>query len=310
VALRIVLLVGLGPVLLVGLVLGVVALARRPAPAPSEAAEAARRHAGVVSGLALAVLLGSLVVGAAIAGGSATGLEHGRYLGLVPAAAGAAFALVHAIGELTWPRPTGTLRRAPLARRTTADVTPAWLRRVTWAVATLAVVALVLCGLVADDDGRGLSRTYPDGAAGAGPFPGWFYGAPLLVAVVVVLAATEGVLRLVAHRPAVMNAAPEWDLALRRLSAHRVLRGAQLVLGWTTAGVLLLAGNAASALGRTRMLDVPSEAGSAYATLGLVGTLLGLVVGVGCVVVALTPGRPATTEPRSLTASPVGAEPA
>ena len=309
-ALRILLVFGLAPVLLLCAVLGIVELARRPAPSPSQAAEAARRHAGIVSGVALGLLVGALVLGAAIVNGSASGLSHGRYLGLVPAGAGLAFAAAHAIGELTWPRPTGTVRRAALARRTVADVAPTWLRRVTWAWAAVACVTLVVCGFIADDDGRGISRTYPGGAAGAGPFPGWFYGVPLLIAVVVVLAAAEGVLRLVAHRPAVMNAAPEWDLALRRLSAHRVLRGAQLVLGWTTAGVLFFAGNAASALGRTGTLDVPSEASSAYATVGLVGTLLGLVVGVGCVVVALTSGRPATSEPRSLTASPVGAEPA
>ena len=307
-ALRILLLFGLAPVLLVSAALGVVALARRPAPAPSEAAEAARRHAGIVSGVALAFLLGSLVVGSAIANSSTTGLSHGRWLGLVPAGAGVAFVVVHAIGELTWPRPTGTMRRAPLTRRTTGDVAPTWLRRVTWVWAALASVTLVVCGLAADDDGRGLSYTYPDGVAGAGPFPGWFYGVPLLVAVVVVLAATEGVLRLVARRPAVMDADPEWDLALRRLSAHRVLRGAQLVLGWTTAGVLVFAGNAAATLGRTEGASVPP--GTGYTVVGLIGVLLALVIGLGCVVVALKPGRPATSRPRPLAAAPVGAGPA
>jgi len=307
---RILALFGLVPVLLVGAVLAVVALARRPAPSPSEAAEAARRHAGVVSGVAVGVLLAALVLGLAIVSSSSTGLGQGRYLGLVPAVAGLAFAAVHAIGELTWPRPTGSVRRAPLTRRTVADVAPTWLRRVTWAWAAVACVTLVVCGLIADDDGRGISRTFPNGSAGAGPFPGWFYGVPLLIAVVVVLVVAEGVLRLVAHRPAVMNAAPEWDLALRRLAAHRVLRGAQLVLGWTTAGVLFFAGNAAGALGRAGIEDVPFPGGTAYAVVGLVVTLLGLVVGLGCVGVALTPGHPAALTPRPLAPTPLGAEPA
>ena len=44
------------------------------------------------------------------------GLTAGLSMGLLPAAGGAAFLAVHAVGERTWPRPTGAVRRAPLAR--------------------------------------------------------------------------------------------------------------------------------------------------------------------------------------------------
>jgi hypothetical protein len=42
----------------------------------------------------------------------------------------------------------------------------------------------------------------------------------------------------VAHRPAVVDADPAYDDASRRLSAHRVLRGVQLGLALSLAGVL------------------------------------------------------------------------
>ena len=42
--------------------------------------------------------------------------------GVIPFAAGIAFLGVHAIGERTWPRPTGSIRRAALVARSARDV--------------------------------------------------------------------------------------------------------------------------------------------------------------------------------------------
>ncbi|WP_298456483.1 hypothetical protein [uncultured Cellulomonas sp.] len=283
----------LGLTALVGLVvLVVVAVAgvRAPAPPPSRAAQAARRHAAVVHALALAVLVLAVATGPTLVAALPASLVQGVLLGLVPAAAGVGFCAVQAVGEATWPRPSGTLRRAPLVRRTVADVAPRRLRRLTWAWAVVLVVTLVACGLVADG-GRALTRQWDLGSASASPFPGWFYGVPLLVAVAVVLVASEGVLRLVARRPVVSDADLPWDLALRRLSAHRALRGAQLVLAWTAAGVLLVAGMAMHGVGTEFAADGLTSRLLPVHHLGTAAMLLGAAVGVAGLVVALVPGR-------------------
>jgi len=286
--------------LIIGAILLAV-LSRRPDPAPSEAAAAARRHSATVNVLALTALFGTMIAGLTAVGDPPAGLTRGVALGLIPAAAGIAFAAVQALGELTWPRPTGTLRRAPLTRRTATDVAPRWLRRVTWSWAALTAVTLVACGAVSDD-GQGITRRYTarvggtsvSGGAGAGPFPGWFYGVPLLVATVLVLLVTEGVLRLIARRPAVMDAASEWDLELRRTSARRLLRGSQLVLGWTAVGVLFIAGTAMRGLGSgsSSVDGIPVGASTGIVVAGAVLALVAGALWLVSTAVMFVPGRP------------------
>ncbi len=273
----------------VGLGVLVLTAVRGPAPAPSEAARAAVRHGAVVHGVALVALVAALVGVPVLAAQLVHGPAQGLGLGLAPATAGLAFAAVQAVGEATWPRPTGQVRRAILVRRTTRDVAPRRLRAATWGWAVLGTLALVAGGLAADG-GRSVSRTFPTGGTTSGPFPGWYFGVPLLVAIAVVLLAAEVVLRRVATRPAVADADPEWDLALRRLSAHRVLRGAQLVLAWTAAGVLGVGGAALRSVGDA----VPGAAAASglHVAVGTTALVLALVAAVGGAVVALVPAAP------------------
>lgn len=276
---------------LVALVAIPVALLRSPAPAaPSAAAAAARRHAAVVSGIGWAVAVVTLVQAPGMVAG---GLEGGIQLGLVPAAAGLLLAGVHAVGELTWPRPTGQVRRAALVRRTVADVAPQNLRRWAAGIALALAAVLVATGLTATD-GRAVARTFVDGAASSGPYPGSIYGVPLLLGALAVLAANEGVLRLVARRPAVSDTEPAWDLALRRLSAHRILRGEQLVLGLTLAGVLGIAGTAL--VNVAQGYDEVRQASAGHQAAGVVLLVLAAATAVAVVVVALRPGTPATLD--------------
>ena len=256
--------------LLAAVVVVVVAVTRRPLPAPSEAADAARRHAlgvNIAAWVVLTVLplfLGLVAVPLIrVTGGSS--LYAGVVTGLWPATGGLLFLGVHAIGERTWPRPTGTVRRAHLSPRD-AQRGPRWLRRLTWTWAGLLLVTLVAAGATSSN-GRAVSVAYATNAVQtAGPYPGWYYGAPLLVAAALVLVATEGVLRLISRRPAVVDADPAYDAASRRLSAHRALRGAQLVLALTEAGVLGIAGAALSRV----------DQGALGGVIGGLGLLIGL----------------------------------
>ncbi|HEX5331308.1 MAG TPA: hypothetical protein VFW79_01555 [Cellulomonas sp.] len=290
----------------------VIALAHRPSgreqlATPSSALAAARRHAGGIDALAWVGLVAALVVIQALTPSLTSGLGTGVLIGLTPTLAGATFLAVQSVGELTWPRPSGSVRRAPLTPRTVRTIAPVGLRRLTWAWAGGLALVLVACG-VASGNGRDIERVWDaSSSSAAGPFPGWFFGAPLLAATAVVVVATEIVLRLVARRPAVVDTAPADDLALRTLSSLRVLRGAQLVLAWTLAGVLLVAGSALRSVG-TIEVD-----GVARASVGLVagGTtllLLGVAVAVaGPVTILLTaiaaPARGATAAARVLNAT-------
>jgi hypothetical protein len=246
----------------------------------------ARRHAAVCVAVAWcgfliapALLLPSVRL---------AGPAQGVVAGLVPAVAGIAFLLVLAVGEITWPRPSGDLRRAPLARRGPADVTPRAARRGAWASYAALAVVLLSTGLTAAADGRSVAYRYTADTSGAsGPYPGWFFGVPLLIGCLVVLLGGEIVLRLVARRAMVTGASVEHDLALRHASAARVLAGVHAALLGTLAGVLLFTGSALHSLGaRTGTTEVPWL--SALGTgLGILAPVVGLVALAAAVLLTL-----------------------
>ncbi|WP_034661014.1 hypothetical protein [Cellulomonas sp. KRMCY2] len=272
--------------LVVVALLGVAVLVwdRRRTPLPAASAGAANRHAALTAAVGWASLIGGLVVGAigVMMGNLNLG---GRTIALIPCAAGIVFLAVHTAGELTWPRPRGEVRVARLAVRDTGDVAPSWLRAAPWAWASLLTVALVAFGAMAYGP-RTIAATVPAGAlVGAGrayevgPFPGWWYGVPLLIGTAAMLLSTELVLRLITLRPALTDIPADWDMALRRRSARRVLRGGQAPLAMTTSGVLWVA-HQAIARGTS-----PSDL--------LAGTCLVLawMAAVGGIVVMALPGR-------------------
>lgn len=289
------------------LVIAVVVIAgtRSAGTSLSDAASAARRHAGAVTGLAWLAAVVALLVGAQLAG--ATAFPHsGVMFGLLPALAGLAHAGVHAIGEVTWPGPTGAVRRAALTRRTARDVASPMMTRATATWLGALVVVAVVGSLTAAPDGRSVAARTLHGSSSASPYPGWHYSVPLLAGTLVVVAAAVLVLRLVASRPAVVDAAPEWDLQMRRLSAHRVLRGTQLTLGLTAAGQLLAAGmtlrNVAFAGSAEEMTPAPG-----YGIAANVCLLLALGIGLAVFAFAAVPGpEPRAPRPDALP-GPAGA---
>ncbi|QCB94100.1 hypothetical protein [Cellulomonas shaoxiangyii] len=294
--LLLVLVVLLGTALALAVVVGLVAASRTAGEPPGtvDVARApaayrhARRHAGVVAVVAWAALLVVALTGPVLA---AHGRWQGVLLGSIPAAAGLAFLLVGAVGERTWPRPDGTVRRAPLRPRRVADVAPPALRRLTWAWTGGLALATLAFGATAGPDGRSVALTYAAGhSAAAGPYPGWTYGVPLTLAALLVLGAGEGVLRLVTARPVVAATTQDDDARLRRASARRLLAGTQLVLGGTLAGVLGAGGAALRSVGRAHEYAADGVAYSLGApwvvAAGTAALVAGLAVGVTALVVA------------------------
>ncbi|MGM0385067.1 MAG: hypothetical protein ACQERF_03660 [Actinomycetota bacterium] len=182
----------------------------------------------------------------------------GLLAALGPVLAGLVYLAITAAGEASWRAPSGPRRTAVLTRRPLFSRAAPWANHILWAWAALLTAALVAFGAVAEPDGRSIAHVggacVVDGATvpctgASGPFPGWPYGIPLVVGAALVVAATLGVLSLIARRPAVRDTIPADDELLRTISATRVVRGAQLSLGATLAGVLLFAGTAAANAG-------------------------------------------------------------
>lgn len=206
--------------------------------------EAARalRHAVMPAGVGVAVLLLGLAAAVTLLLGAfpVAGLRvGGRVLALLPMGGAVACLAVHAVGELTFPRPSGAVRTADLTARRVGDVAPR--RLVAWVGAWSAtLVALLGVGLLTATAPRHVDRVIDGWISRGDPYPGSWYALPLGIGAAVLLLATWGALHLVATRPAVEGVAPAWDSALRGRTAARLLRGVQLGLAVTVAGLLLM----------------------------------------------------------------------
>ncbi|WP_209313929.1 hypothetical protein [Blastococcus sp. TF02A-35] len=284
-----------------------IALVRHSPPSRETTVAAARRHASVSAATALVLAgtaaAGTLVVVNAFPGVLPTPGRNGVGVLLAVFAFGTAHTTVLLLGELTWPRPDGDVRRARLVRRGLLDAAPRWLLRLALAAFLVGSAVIVLGALLAGPDGRSFGMTSPDGRVGgaASPFAGLAYGGPAAVGLAVLAALTVGALRVVAQRPAVVTADDRHEAALRRASAHRVLRGAAATVLVVAGGLLAVSGNAvrsaSSGLASTATAN-DVAAGTAAAVLPWVGGVLaalglvGALAGIGVLAVR-APGVPA-----------------
>jgi hypothetical protein len=287
--------VALVPLALLLAVVGTIALGvavvRRSPPSVETAVAAGRTHA--VHSAGAAILLGLLAAG--YVGATQLGNDSPGGLGitalLIPITFGVVHTLVLAAGELTWPRPEGEVRRARLVHRGLLDAAPRWLVRMAAVAVALAAVTLIGGALLADASGRHVTYGNPfaSGLTTAGPFPGAFYGLPAGIGLLVLALATAVTLRVVANRPAVATADEGIESALRRASAHRVLRVSVGVPLFVTGGLLFVGGSSlhsvATSIRTSGLLEV---AGGAASLIGGVAMLVGLVV--ACI---RAPGVPA-----------------
>ncbi|WP_166850490.1 hypothetical protein [Isoptericola sp. BMS4] len=207
------------------------------------------------------------------------GTPPGVAWSLAPFAAAVACGAVRAAGERTWPRPSGVVRTAPLARRTVRDLGGRRLARLL-ATSALLALALVATGLTATPDGTAVPhpvRVAADGAVttgASGPYPGWPYGVPILAGLAVTLLVTVATLRAVARRAPLSGLPRGDDEAVRQTSADRVVAGVQLCVGGATALVLLVTATALA--GAATTTTAPDEVARTPALVAL-ALLLGLL---------------------------------
>lgn len=261
--------------LLVALVLSAalvpLVVSSRRTPTASDAAVRANRHAtlGSVSGAALLVAVLCLFAFGSL---MARIVADGWILAVLPAVAGLCLVLAQALTQVTWPRPTGSRREADLTRRRRADVVPARTHTLllVWAATLVAALGVFLTQAAGP-------RTIATHAGAErltwGPYPGYYYAVPLVVAAVVLVVATELVLRLVLLRPAVPGVSREWDLHLRRRSARHLVGGAQLALAAMLTGALVLAGLGHRYAGPAVAGSALFAAAAVVAVVALVGVL-------------------------------------
>lgn len=295
-SLALVLLVPFALLVVVALVvLLVLAATARPDAEIGAGAAAARRHA--IRGGTLAVVVAAVVVLTlgVLAGRVLDGVAEGQVLAVLLLVGAAAHTLVLALTELTWPRPHGDRRSGLLVRRRLVDVLPRPALVLTAALASLVVVVALVGTVVADGSGTALTRASADGTAtwSAGPFPGAPYAVPVLVGLLVLLGLAAATARLVLARPAVAGADAATDAALRRASAHRVLRGTAAGCALTLAGLLAVSSSAVR--------------GVAHGSTGLavLAAALAVVAGLAVLTGVLLPAVPAPRVPAPA-ADPVG----
>lgn len=208
-----------------------------------------------------------------------------RAYGVAPALAGIAFVLAIALGEVTWPTPAGRVRTAELGQSR-----PPAPRRLALglAAAFAAVATLVIAGgRTAATDGRSVEVHWTHGAAGAGPYPGWYYGLPIAVGLAVLGVATWWSLRRIDARAALGEQLREDDWAARTAAKTRTLRGALAAVLLTFGGTALVMGGALHGLSSTAELNGVTElTGTSLPALRWTGIAL-LVAGLAALVAAV-----------------------
>lgn len=237
-----------GPLLLIGGLVALIAVALKRSPSTELARErwlvTAVRFAGVAVGLAFAIVL------ATAPGLLGLDLAMGRGPMLAPVGFGLATLLGIIGGELlARPAPASGPRQASLATRRVRDYLPTGYATVLAFCVVGAGATLALTTTTADaDELTGAARLLshacsPSEGASRSPYPGSYYSLPLLLGLALSLGAAAYAARRVVLRP--RGGAPDTgDDALRRRSLSAVAGGLGIAITAPLAGVSFIAGMA------------------------------------------------------------------
>jgi hypothetical protein len=149
-------------------------------------------------------------------------------------------------------------------------------------------------------------------ASSAGPFAGPAYGGPAAIGLLILAAVVLAALWIVADRPAVATGDERIEAALRRASAHRVLRGAAAATLFTTGGLLAVSGQAmhaaatgVAATAAANGLSTSAVTAHLLPPLGIAIAVLGLLTATAAVVL-LAVRAPRVPADRPSAAVPAG----
>lgn len=257
----------------------------RMSPPAAQAAQRAasrvqlRNRLAIVVGLLAAVAMGTLALGVPE--------DLGRAALLAPAVGASVAMLVFVLVPSAEFLESNTVRHAELSPRRAWDYARVWP---SYAAMALPLAVTPVLALLADSSGRSVTYHYGDQASStAGPYPGWFYAVPLLVASVVLASLTDLALRRVARAPRPSDPAlRDADEAVRTL-AVRLIVGISAASALGTVGIALagagiptltVSGGVDASVGDTDA-SIP-----AYAPLQAVG-IVELVLGVAALAAGL-----------------------
>lgn len=188
-------------------------------------------------------LLAAIVVGGSLGYyGLSVGADLGRSLlvaPLVTAAIGIGFfVIIPAFPE------AGVVRSAELERRTVLSFASSFAVAIAGGLAASLAIVVVVWGIVAEPDGRSIGNDYGtlEYRFAASPFPGFFYGVPTLLALVILVAvALVALRRVTAARAPSDRGLREADATIRRLAVGVILRVASSGVALTFAFALIIA---------------------------------------------------------------------
>lgn len=235
-----------------------------------------------------------------------------------PQGYGLAYALAASIGALAgliaynlypradWEPPAGERAHAELTPRTPTSFARQWVFTLPLATSLSLIVGLVLTGLYSSTDGNGLHRIYQRRSlsgwgiengqvvdvqynlSSTGPFPGWYYGVPVILSAVLLIVVVYWSLRSIAATarptsPKLFDA----DTALRSLRTVFVMATSSAALAAQVAGLLAITGNVLRA---SHMDSVPTADTFAVPDMVAVepGHTLALIMILSALVIAVT----------------------
>lgn len=203
---------------------------------------AARRRAFIAVAFAVVVFLAGVAAGVTMPG------LLGMPVAVAPLVASACGLLLY---SATPPRsvvvPDDQPRTAGLARRSWLSVIPEGWKHASIEITVTFVALLIFFGVTAHTDDQGLSRSIRFEAEGqmstATPYPGWFYGVPVLISLFVLTVATVVALQRIGAAAALPHPDDaDADARWRTGSASVVLSLATGAVLFTQGGIATMAG--------------------------------------------------------------------
>ncbi|WP_104199106.1 hypothetical protein [Cryobacterium sp. Y29] len=221
---------------------------------------------------------------------------YGLPLMLAPGVAAAIGLLVFALMPTRIVTDRPTRRSADLVPRRVWTYGPAWGFLLPLCAAVAVVAFAIIAGLTASAPPDGAFRSITIGSRTAGPYPGWYYGVPLIGLTVLLAAATLFALGRLASA-ARSEQFDELDRAVRVLATRVVMQLSSGALFLYSGAVLLVAGWATRNAAITFLPGGTTSAVQPAAAFGLTELVAGLVVALlGGVLVSLSI-LDATTQP-------------
>jgi hypothetical protein len=263
------------------------------------AAVSARIQLRNVIALLAAITVASLLVGYAFT--NPAGLGRTVFAApLLTAAVGIGFfIIVPAFHE------SSDRRSAELSPRTALSFAPRPALFLAGALVLVVVAACIAFGLVAEPDGRSLSYRAASYSSGASPFPGFFYGVPVLLSLALLVAISlTAVLRVSRARMPSDESLREADAAIRQLAIRVILQSAAAGCAVSLGVMLVAAGGATSSVAGGVRQNGAGGLDPFLQVVPVVENLLAVVFVIGGCVFAISAITNALRKPLALTAVP------